>query len=134
MGTFLDKEWPNHTQIIPDKTSNNPIPLLSNSILIGTPLSFTDTNHPSLLSALVLNCQSIIAKKECFMNLLDVYHPDIYHPDVYHPDIVFGCESWPKLCIVPSKVFPAGCTIYCNDHDDRSWWSVYCLSQYSYLQ
>ena len=38
------------------------------------------------LSALILNCQSLVAKKESFLNLLDLHNPDI----------VFGSESWLK--------------------------------------
>ena len=40
-------------------------------------IRFTDINYPLFLSTLVLNCQSIVAKKESFINLLDVYHPDV---------------------------------------------------------
>ena len=56
----------------------------------------------------MLNCQSVVAKKESFINLLDVYHPDV----------VFGCESWLKSCIVSSEVFPSGYTIYRKDRVD----------------
>ena len=67
-----------------------------------------DTNHSLFLSALVLNCQSIVSKKESFINLLDVYHPDV----------VIGCESWLKPCVVSSEVFPSGYKIYRKDHVD----------------
>ena len=68
----------------------------------------TDTNHSLFLSALVLNCQSIVPKKESFINLLDVYHPDV----------VIGCESWLKPYVVSSEVFPSGYKIYRKDHVD----------------
>ena len=54
----------------------------------------------------MLNCQSIVAKKECLINLLDVYHLDI----------VIGCESWLKPCIVSSEAFPSEHTIYHKHH------------------
>ena len=53
----------------------------------------------------MLNCQSIVAKKKSFINLLDVYHPYV----------VFGCEYWLKPCIVSSEVYPSGYTIYRKD-------------------
>ena len=101
----MDKEWHNHTQIISDKINNYPISPPSSSVLIETPPSSTNTDYPLLLSALILNCQCVVAKKESFINLLDVYHPDV----------VFGSESWLKPCIVSSKVFPSGYIVYCKD-------------------
>ena len=65
------------------------------------------TNHPSL-SALILNCQSLVAKKESFLNLLDLYHPDI----------VFSSESWLKPSISSNEVFPSGYIAYRRDRAD----------------
>ena len=57
----------------------------------------------------MLNCQSIVAKKESFINLLDVYHPDV----------VFGCESWQNPVLYPVKfIFPSRYTIYREDRVD----------------
>ena len=61
-----------------------------------------------MLSALILNCKCIVAKKESFINLLDVYHPDV----------VFGSECCLKPCIVSSEVFPSGYIVYCKDRVD----------------
>ena len=108
MEFFLDKEWHNHTQIISDKINNYPISPPSSSVLIETPPSSTNTDYPLFLSALILNCQRIVARKESFINLLDVYHPDV----------VFGSESWLKPCIVSSKVFPSGYIVYRKDRVD----------------
>ena len=66
------------------------------------------SSEAALLSALVLNCQSLVAKKESFINLLDVYHPDI----------VFGSESWLKPNILSSEMFPSGYTVYRKDRHD----------------
>ena len=76
--------------------------------MIATPPSSTNIDCSLLLSALVLNYQSIVAKKESFINLLDVYHPDI----------VLGSESWLKPCIASSEVFPSGYIVYRKDHVD----------------
>jgi len=49
--------------------------------------SLTPANHSAQslqLSALVINCQSLVAKRASFSNLLNSCHSDI----------VFGCESW----------------------------------------
>ena len=94
--------------IICNKINNYHISPPSTSVLIETPPSSTNTDYPLLLSALILNCQCIVAKKESFINLLDVYHPDV----------VFGCESWLKPCIVSSRVFPSGYIVYRKDHVD----------------
>ena len=40
-------------------------------------------DSPGLIS-LTVNCQSLLAKRDSFMNLIDTYHPDI----------IFGTESW----------------------------------------
>ena len=66
------------------------------------------TNEAILLSSLVLNCQSLVSKKESFMNLLDLHHPDI----------VFGSESWLKPNILSTEVFPPGYMVYRKDHSD----------------
>ena len=104
---MLDKEWHNHSQIIPDKINNYPTPPPSNSILIGITPSSTDINHPLFLSALVLNCQSIVAKKESFINLM-----------MFIILMYFWLWILVKSCIVSSKVFPSGYTIYRKDRVD----------------
>ena len=105
-------------QIAPPRTDNElPPPLidLSLSSSADCPPTFTNcstnplpSSEAALLSALVLNCQSLVAKKESFINLLDVYHPDI----------VFGSESWLKPNILSSEMFPSGYTVYQKDRHD----------------
>ena len=66
--------------------------------------SLTTTNHSDKspqLSALVVNCQSLVAKKASFLNLLNSHHPDI----------VFGCESWLNPSISNSEIFPPNYTV-----------------------
>ena len=92
-------------QIVPLHTDNIlPLPITDSTLLPLadcplTPVNCSDNPIPpseaTLLSALVLNCQSLVAKKESFINLLDVQHPDI----------AFGSESWLKPSIVSSEVF-----------------------------
>ena len=53
------------------------------------PSDFSTNNSINSLSILVLNCQSVVAKKESFLNLISSYSPDI----------IVGSESWLK----PSK-------------------------------
>ena len=65
-------------------------------------------SEATLLSALVLNCQSLVAKKESFINLLDIHRPDI----------AFGSESWLKPSIISSEVFPSGYIVYRKDRSD----------------
>ena len=80
-------------------------------LLIPSTIENCAVNHPSdaiVLSSLILNCQSPLAKKESFVNLLDLHHPDI----------VFGSESWSKPNIVYSEVFPSDYTVYRKDHPD----------------
>ena len=58
-------------------------------------------NFPILMS-LTVNFQSLLAKKESFINLLDTYNPDI----------VFGKESWLKPDVLSSEAFPEGHSVY----------------------
>ena len=48
------------------------------------------------LSALVVNCKSLVAKKASFLNL----------SDSPCPDIVFGCESWLENDILNCELSP----------------------------
>ena len=60
------------------------------------------------LIALSLNCQSLPAKKESFVNLINTHSPDI----------IFGSESWLKDTIFSSDVFPTGYAVYRRDRPD----------------
>ena len=64
-------------------------------------------NFPILMS-LTVNFQSLLAKKESFINLLDTYNPDI----------VFGKESWLKPDVLSSEAFPEGHSVYRTDRSD----------------
>ena len=55
-----------------------------------------------------LNCQSLRAKKESFLNLINTHCPDI----------IFGSESWLKDTIYSSEVFPNDYTVYRQDRPD----------------
>ena len=61
-----------------------------------------------MLTSLAVNCQSLLAKRESFMNLIDTYNPDI----------IFGTESWLKSDILSSEVFPIGYSVYRCDRAD----------------
>ena len=51
-----------------------------------TPADY-DTSHP--LTALILNCQSLTAKKESFQKIICTHSPDV----------IFGTESWLKSTV-----------------------------------
>ena len=81
----------------PTPSSDSPSPAPSNH-----------SNQSLQLSALVVNCQSLAAKKASFLNLLNSRHPDI----------VFGCESWLNVSISSSEIFPPNYTVYRQDRAD----------------
>ena len=58
--------------------------------------------------ALVLNCQSLLSKKESFHNLLNTHSPNV----------IFGSESWLKPDIKNSEVFPKSYIVYRQDRAD----------------
>ena len=82
--------------------TDNPI---SPSPADPTPVDY-DTSHP--LTALILNCQSLTAKKESFQNIICTHSPDV----------IFGTESWLKSTVKNSEVFPNGYVIYRQDRCD----------------
>ena len=82
--------------------TDNPI---SPSPADPTPIDY-DTSHP--LTALILNCQSLTAKKESFQNIICTHSPDV----------IFGTESWLKSTVKNSEVFPNGYVVYRQDRCD----------------
>ena len=75
---------------------------------LPSPISTNCFDESPQLSALVVNCQSLVAKKASFLNLLDSYCPDI----------VFGCESWLVSNILNSELFSPSYNVYRQDRDD----------------
>ena len=75
---------------------------------LPSPAPSNHSNQSPQLSALVVNCQSLVAKKAPFLNLLNSCHPDI----------VFGYESWLNASISNSEIFPPNYTVYRKDHAD----------------
>ena len=75
---------------------------------LPSPAPSNHSNQSPQLSALVVNCQSLVAKKASFLNLLNSRHPDI----------VFGCESWLNASISNSELFPPNYTVYRRDLAD----------------
>ena len=67
-----------------------------------------DLHNSPILTPLTANCQSLLAKKNHFINLLNTYNPDV----------VFGTESWLKPDILSSKVFPEGYSVYQTNRSD----------------
>ena len=65
------------------------------------------TDSP-MLTTLIVNCQSLLAKRESFLNLINTFTPDV----------IFGSESWLKSDISSSKIFPAEYSVYCCDCAD----------------
>ena len=71
------------------------------------PCTFNDSNHNDYhsnnnslnhaLIILVLNFQSLLAKKESFLNLISLNHPDI----------IVGCESWLRPEVKNGEIFPS---------------------------
>ena len=67
------------------------------------------------LKIIVVNCQSIQAKKCSFISL-------IYR---YIPDIVVGTESWLTPAVISSEIFPNDYNIYRHDRPDGYFWSLF---------
>ena len=67
-----------------------------------------DLSNSPILTSITVNCQSLLAKKESFLNLLDTYIPDT----------VFGTESWLNPDVLSSEVFPEGYSVYRTDRGD----------------
>ena len=65
-----------------------------------------DKNLPFRL--LILNCQSIIAKKPSFLNLINEHNPDF----------IAGTESWLSDSIHNNEIFPSTYSIYRHDRAD----------------
>ena len=82
-----------------------------------------DKNLPFRL--LILNCQSIIAKKPNFLNLINEHKPDF----------IAGTESWLSDSIHNNEIFPSTYSIYRYDRADgyRSLES-FCSMQINYHQ
>ena len=82
------------------------------------PCTFNDSNHNDYhsnnnslnhaLIILVLNFQSLLAKKESFLNLISLNHPDI----------IVGCESWLKPEVKNGEIFPSNYNVYRTDRAD----------------
>ena len=66
------------------------------------------TSDPPVITTLTLNCQSLLPKRESFMNLINTYHPDI----------ICGTESWLNSNIFSSEVFSSGYNVYRKDCAD----------------
>ena len=66
------------------------------------------TSGSPLISTLTLNCQSLLAKRESFMNIVNMYSPNI----------IVGSESWLKPDILSSEVFPGDYNVYRKDRSD----------------
>ena len=62
-------------------------------------------NDSPALASLTVNCQSLLAKRESFMNSIETYHPDI----------IFGTESWLNLDVSSCKLFPESYFVYSQD-------------------
>lgn len=70
---------------------------------------FQANNHScGKLSVLVLNCQSIVAKKADLNCLIEVTNPDI----------IIASETWLKPSINSSEFFPLNYTVYRKDRED----------------
>ena len=64
--------------------------------------------YPHPLTTLILNCQSLVSKKESYQNIINTHSPDV----------IFGMESWLKPGIKNSEVFPSDYIIYRHDQAD----------------
>ena len=64
-------------------------------------------DSPGLIS-LTVNCQSLLAKRDSFMNLIGTYHPDI----------IFGTESWLNPDYIISEFFPECYSVYHQHRED----------------
>ena len=61
-----------------------------------------------VLSFMLINIQSIVAKKEAFWELLDTHAPDI----------IVGCKTWLTPNIFDNEIIPPIYKLYCTDHTD----------------
>ena len=81
--------------------------LHTDNVVPSFPLSIDhDSSHS--LSALIVNYQSLVSKKESFQNLINAHSPDV----------IFGTESWLKSDVKVSEVFTNGYVFYQKDWDD----------------
>ena len=103
------------------KRRQNQTPVL---LINCSPLSLD--NSPSIngksksslqLTVLILNCQSLVAKRALFINLI-VTHT---------PDIMICSESWLKSSIKDHEIFPAGYAAYHHDCADCYGGGIYCM-------
>ncbi|XP_072051476.1 uncharacterized protein [Amphiura filiformis] len=81
----------------------------------GSPLASSSPSkqqHPvasaANLRTLVINFQSIFAKREVFWSLLESTKPDV----------VMGCETWLKPGVAQGEIFPPGYSVYRKDRKD----------------
>ena len=65
-------------------------------------------NSDNSLKIIIVNCQSVQAKKCSFLLLIDQYIPDI----------IVGTESWLTPAINSSEIFPSNYNIYRRDRPD----------------
>ena len=65
-------------------------------------------NSDNSLKVIVVNCQSVQAKKCSLVSLANQYTPDIR----------VGTESWLTPAVNSSEIFPINCNIYGHDHPD----------------
>ena len=57
---------------------------------------------------MLLNIQSVVSKKETFLE----------HIDYYNPDIILGCETWLNDSILNNEILPPSYRLYRNDRID----------------
>ena len=69
----------------------------------------TNKVRPRSLRLLVINCQSIKAKRESLATCIDTHQPHI----------VIGTESWLDNTIFNSEIFPANFTAFRKDRDSN---------------
>ena len=85
--------------------TDNQLPLTPSD---PTPNDYLDNSFNRSLTVLSLNCQSLLAKKESFLNLI------CFHT----PDIIIGCESWLKPDVKNCEIFPSNYNVHRIDRAD----------------
>ena len=85
--------------------TDNQLPLTPSD---PTPNDYLDNSFNRSLTVLALNCQSLLAKKESFLNLI------CFHTS----DIIIGCESWLKPDVKNCEIFPSNYNVHRIDRAD----------------
>ena len=65
-------------------------------------------SNSSPLKLLILNCQSVLAKKPSFLNLINENDPDL----------IAGTESWLSETVHNNEIFPSTYFVYRRDRAD----------------